>query len=73
MLDNFHVFRRLLISSKSTFSKKKIFQKNSIKVSNNLDPDPARRVGPGLGLNYLQRLSAEDTSRQGVNCRYLTF
>ena len=30
---------------------------------NGLDQDRARRcVGPGLGPNYLQRLSADDTS-----------
>ena len=38
-----------------------------IKVSNSLDPDQARRsVGPVLGTNCLQRLSADDTSRQRV-------
>ena len=32
-------------------------------MSNSLDPDQARRfVGPDLGLNCLQRLSADDTS-----------
>ena len=40
---------------------------NTIRVSNSLDPDQARRfVGPDLGPNYLQRLSADDTSRHGV-------
>ena len=33
----------------------------SLRVSNSLDPDQARHyVGPGLGPNYLQRLSADD-------------
>ena len=33
-------------------------------VSNRLDPDQARHyVGPDLGPNCLQRLSADDTSR----------
>ena len=33
-------------------------------VSNSLDPDQARQnVGPDLGPNCLQRLSADDTSR----------
>ena len=38
--------------------------RNSIKVSNSLDPDQAQRfVGPDLGPNCLQRLSADNTSR----------
>ena len=41
---------------------------NTIRVSNSLDPDQARRsVGPDLGTNCLQRLSADDTSRQRAN------
>ena len=37
-------------------------------MSNSLDPDQARRnVGPDLGPKYLQRLSADDTSRQRAN------
>ena len=37
-------------------------------VSNSLNPDQARQnVGPDLGPNCLQRLSADDTSRQRVN------
>ena len=37
-------------------------------VSNSLDPDQAQCfVGPDLSLNFLQRLSADDTSRQRVN------
>ena len=36
---------------------------NTIRVSNSLDPDQARRyVGPYLGPNCLQRLSADDKS-----------
>ena len=36
-------------------------------MSNNLDPDQARRfVGPDLGPNCLQKLSTDDTSRQRV-------
>ena len=47
---------------------KRLFKKNSfrntITVSNSLDPDQARRsLGPGLGPNCLQKLSADDTSR----------
>ena len=34
-------------------------------MSNSLDPDQARQfIGPDLGPNCLQKLSAEDTSRQ---------
>ena len=36
-----------------------------MRVSNSLDPDQARHfVGPDLGQNYLQRISADNTSRQ---------
>ena len=36
-------------------------------MSNSLDPDQARHFfGPALGPNYLQRLSADDTSKQRV-------
>ena len=36
---------------------------NNIRVSNSLDPDQARHfVGPDLGPNCLQRLSADDKS-----------
>ena len=46
---------------KSTFSKNSV--RNTIGVSNNLDPDQARQnVGPDLGPNCLQRLSAVNTS-----------
>ena len=37
---------------------------NTIKVLNSC---PLRLVGPDLGPNYLQRLSADDASRQRVN------
>ena len=37
-------------------------------MSNSLDPDQAQHfVGPNLDPNGLQRLSADDTSRQRVN------
>ena len=36
--------------------------RNTIRVSNSLDPDQAQQnVGPDLGPNCLQRLSADDT------------
>ena len=47
---------------KLTFSKKTF--RNTISVSDSLDPDQARHfVGPDLGPNCLQRLSADDKSR----------
>ena len=47
--------------------RKKYFR-NSTRVSNSLDSDQARQfVGPDLDPNCLQKLSAEDTSRQRVN------
>ena len=50
--------------SKLTFSKKKI--RNSIRVSNGLEPDyDQSSVGPDLVANCLQRLSA--TSKERVN------
>ena len=60
----------LLVSSADcfqTFSKPLTFSKNSfwniIRVSNSLDPDQDRQnVGPDLGPNYFQRLSADDKS-----------
>ena len=46
---------------------RKISFRNTIRVSNRLDPDQAQRnVGPDLGPNCLQRLSADNTSRQRV-------
>ena len=46
------------------FFQNQLFQnsfRNTNRVSNSLDPDQARQnVGPGLGLNCLQRLSADD-------------
>ena len=43
---------------------KKRYFKIMIRVSNGLDPDQARHfVGPDLGLNCLQQISADDTSK----------
>ena len=53
-----HAFFRLLIFFKIYFSP------NSFRP-NSLDPDQARHfVWPDLGLNCLQRVSADNTSRQ---------
>ena len=56
----------LLLSSADFFSKsliQKVFHMNTIRVSNGLDPDQDQpSVGPDLGPNCLQRLSADDKS-----------
>ena len=54
--------------SSANFFKINFFRKNSfritIRVANSLDSDQARHfVGPDLGSNCLQRLSADDTRR----------
>ena len=57
----FMLFYVCWLFSKSTFSKNSL--RNTIRVSNSFDPDQTRHfVGPGLGLNCLQRLSADDTN-----------
>ena len=51
----------LSVSSADFFSKKSL--RNTIRVSNSLDPDQDRLyVGPDLDPNCLQRLSAENKS-----------
>ena len=51
---------------KINFLREKI--RNTIKVSNSMDPDQARRfVGPDLGPNCLQRLSVDDTRSLRLN------
>ena len=58
MLGNFSYF---LLSSAELFFSENYFR-STISVSNSLDPDQDRRsVGPDLGPNLLQRLSAEFT------------
>ena len=59
----------MLFLSSASYFQNYLFWKNSfrnkIKVSNtvSLDPDQARHfVGPDLGPNCFQRLSADDTS-----------
>ena len=64
----FHAF----LSPADFFFQNQLFLKNSfrntIRVSNSLDPDQARHyVGPDLDPNCLQRLSAEGTIWQRVN------
>ena len=63
-------FGCLLIFRKINFLKSSF--RNNIRVSSSLDPDQARQfVGPDLGPNCLQRLSADDTSRQKVKQYFL--
>ena len=72
MLGNFSCFccRLLTFFSKLTFSKN--FFRNTIRVSNGLDPDQDRHsVGPDLSPNSLQRLSTDDkaaASKQSYGC-----
>ena len=57
-------------SSVDLFSKTRVFKtilSRKSSVSNSLDPDQARLfVGPDLGPNCLQMLSADNTGRQRV-------
>ena len=70
-MGNFSRFscRQPTFFSKLTFSKNSF--RNTIKVSNALDPDQDRHfVSPDLGTNYLQRLSADGgavASKERVN------
>ena len=58
----YHVFWSSADFSKLTFLKNSF--KNTIRMSNSLDPDQAQHfVGPDLGPNCLQKLSADDSSR----------
>ena len=58
------------LSSTVFFFQNPFFQKNfrtTMRMSNSLDPDQARHfVGPNLGPNCLQKLSANDTRRHIV-------
>ena len=59
MLGNFSCFCCLLIFFQNLLLKKSF--RNTIRVTNGLDPDQDRPyVGPDLGPNCLQSLSAED-------------
>ena len=73
MLGNFSWFCWLVLifyffSSELTVSKNSFM--NTIRVSNSLDPDQGpRSVGPDLGPNCLQRLSA----RANSECAFYAF
>ena len=65
LLGNYTCFFRVFFS-KSAFVK--ISFRNTTRVSSSLDQDQARRyVGSDLGLNCLQRLSADDTEPKSLN------
>ena len=65
MLDNISCM--LFLSSADCFRNDYI--RNTIRVSNSLDPDQARQfVGPDLGPNCLKRLSAEADRFLLVHC-----
>ena len=78
MVNSLHkgvIFHAYLLSgdfSISTFLKNTF--KDTIRVSNSLDPDQARHfVGHDPGPNCLQRSSADATSRQRANRINLSF
>ena len=63
MLGNFACYILLSMDFFFFFQKKNLSGIQS--VSNNLDPDQTRRsIGPDLGPNCFQRLSADDKSCQ---------
>ena len=58
------LLRCLRFFSNSTFTKN---SSGTLSLLNSMDPDQARHfVEPNLDPNYLQRLSADDSSRQRV-------
>ena len=63
LLGNFSCFCCLL----SEYFQNGLFQKNLSRLANGLSPDQDRcSVGPDLGPNCLQRLSADDKSQLGM-------
>ena len=69
--NSLHAVNYSCFLSSTDFFQNQLFRKNcfrnAIRVSNGLDQDQTRHfVGPDLGPNCLQRLSADDTSRQRV-------
>ena len=67
MLLNFYAFCRLLFSPQKSSLFSKICFMNTTRVSNSLNPDQTGQfVGPDLGPNCLQRLSADDTCRESI-------
>ena len=60
-----YLFASCILSSVDFFPNQFFFKflfRNTLRVSNSLDPDQAQRTSrPDLGPSFLQRLSAEDT------------
>ena len=64
MLDIYHEILPLLSFQKYPFQ---INFRNTIRVSNSVDPDQAQQnVGPDLDQNFLQRLSAGNNGGQKI-------
>ena len=63
------LFSCLLIFFEINFFKNSFW--NSIRVSNSLNPDQARPVGPDLGPNCFQRLSTDDTRSKELSAEFL--
>ena len=62
ILGNLHCLLLIFFFKTNFFSKNSF--RNTTRVSNSFDSDQDRRfVGPDLGLNCLQKLLADDTSR----------
>ena len=67
---SFRLVKTLWACIRRFFSKSSLLKnslRNTIRVSNSLNPDYDREVGPDLDPNCLQRLSADGTRRQRVN------
>ena len=65
-----YMFLFMLLLSSADIYQKILYKKsfgNTVRVSNGLDPDQARRiVGPDLGPSCLQKFSADDKSRRCI-------
>ena len=64
----------MLFSSSADFFQNQLFGnffRDTIRVKNSFDPDLAQHfVGPDLGPNCLESLSADDTSWKRVKAKY---
>ena len=76
-LENFSCFFSHLLTFFSNLTLSENYFRNTISVSNSLNPDQARQhVGPDLDENHVQRLSADNTSRKiievenAVHCKF---
>ena len=61
----------MLLLSFDDFFQNDLFSKSSIRVSNSFDLDQAQQsVGPDLGPNWLQRLSADERVNRTICCEH---